>query len=62
MNLELEKKKLEKKKVAVAADEKQVKIYERMAEIDRLKNEIEIQNKRVEELDKEILGMQKGNE
>jgi len=54
MNLELEKKKLERKKVLVAADEKQVKIFERMEEIERLKREIDIQNKRAEELNNEI--------
>jgi len=54
MNLELEKKKLERKKVLVAADEKQVKIFERMEEIERLKREIDIQNKRAEELSNEI--------
>lgn len=60
MNLELEKKKLERKKVLVAADEKQLKIFERMAEIERLKGDIVIQNERANELQKEIENIERG--
>lgn len=54
MNLELEKKKLERKKVAVVIDELQFKIMEREADIARIKEQIGLQETRIEELNKEI--------
>lgn len=54
MNLELEKKKLERKKVAIVIDELQFKIMEREADIARIKEQIGLQETRIEELNKEI--------
>ena len=54
MNLELEKKKLERKKVAIVIDELQFKIMEREADIARIKEQISLQETRIEELNKEI--------
>jgi uncharacterized coiled-coil protein SlyX len=54
MNLELEKKKLERKKVAIVIDELQFKIMEREADIARIKEQIGLQEIRIEELNKEI--------
>ena len=54
MNLELEKKKLERKKVSVVVDELLFKIMEREADISRLRDQILIQKERVNELNKEI--------
>ena len=50
MNLELERKKLEVKKVIMAKSEMEFRILERQADIERLKEEIVKQDKRVLEL------------
>ena len=54
IDLEKENKKLEMKRVTLAKEEMEFKILERMAEIDRLKMNNEIQNKRAEELTLEL--------
>jgi hypothetical protein len=54
MNLELEKKKLERKKVSVVVDELLFKIMERETDISRIREQISIQKERVNELNKEI--------
>ena len=54
MDLEKKKKELEIKRVLLARDEMEFKIAEREADIMRLKDNIEIQNKRIEELNLEI--------
>jgi hypothetical protein len=54
MNLELEKKKLERKKVSIVIDELMFKIMEREADIERIKEQIKLQEIRVEELNSEI--------
>jgi hypothetical protein len=54
MNLELEKKKLERKKVSIVIDELMFKIMEREADIERIREQIKLQEIRVEELNSEI--------
>jgi len=54
MNLEHERKKMELKRVELARDEMQFKILQRKADIDRLANDIKVQNNRINEL-KELL-------
>lgn len=54
MDLEKEKKKLERKRVEMAKDEMEYKILERMADIERLKENIKIQEARMAELDREL--------
>ena len=54
MSYELSKKKLERHKVMGALMEKELKIQERQAEIKRLEDDIEISQKRINELDKDI--------
>jgi len=58
MNLELERKKLEIKKVTMAKCEMEFKILERQADIERLKLEMENQDKRVLELEEIIKEME----
>lgn len=53
-SLELKKKKLELSRVQVARQELEFKIEERLDEISRLKDHIEIQIKKESELTKEI--------
>ena len=60
MSLEIEKKKLERKKVLLNADEKRFKILERLEDIERMKADIKIQEERAEELSKEIEKLEKG--
>ena len=54
INIETEKKKLELKRVTFMREEMEFRILERMAEIDRLRENIAIQEKRIAELDKEL--------
>ena len=54
MNLEHERKKMELKRVELARDEMQFKILQRKADIDRLANDVKVQNNRINEL-KELL-------
>ena len=54
MKLEHERKKMELKRVELARDEMQFKILQRKADIDRLANDIKVQNNRINEL-KELL-------
>lgn len=55
----LEEKRYELDKVTLAARGMQIKIYQRMQDIERLEKDIEIQNKRVKELKQEIEKMEK---
>ncbi len=59
MNLEIERKKLELKRVGVAGDEMRFKILERRQDIERLEDNIEIQEKREKELILQIKEMEK---
>lgn len=54
MSLEIKKKQLELQRVMTARMEMELKIDERMEEIERLKANIEIQNKREQEIKEEI--------
>lgn len=54
MSLEKAKKELEIKKVQVAKDEMEFKILERMEDIKRLKENMENQSNRIEQLNKEL--------
>lgn len=54
MSLERAKKELEIKKVQVAKDEMEFKILERMEDIKRLKENMENQSNRIEQLNKEL--------
>lgn len=54
MSLEIKKKQLELQRVMTARMEMELKIEERMEEIERLKANIEIQNKREAEIKEEI--------
>lgn len=56
IDLELERKKLELRRVEMSKDEMGFKIFERQADIERLKKEIEKQTNRVEELKQQIEG------
>ena len=55
MNLEHERKKMELKRVELARDEMQFKILQRKADIDRLANDIKVQNNRINELKEALL-------
>lgn len=57
MNIEKRRKLLEKQKVSTAKMEMELKIEERLADIERLKDNIDIQDKRIAELDDEIANM-----
>ena len=54
--LEIAKKKLELSKVKCAKEEMELKIFEREEEISRLQENIELQNKRIAELQDAIKG------
>lgn len=54
MSLERAKKELEIKKVQVAKDEMEFKILERKEDIKRLKENMENQSNRIEQLNKEL--------
>lgn len=54
MNLELEKKKLEMRKVEVAKEEMLYKILEREADIERIKENIRVQDNRLAQIKEEI--------
>lgn len=56
MSLELKKKKLELERVTFAKKELEFKIEERLYEIERIKEQIVIQDKRILELNKELGG------
>lgn len=58
MNLELEKKRLEYKKVEVAKDEMEYKVLEREMDILRIKENIKIQESRMFEIKEEIKQLQ----
>lgn len=58
MNLELEKKKLELRKVETAMYEMEYKILERMADIDRIKDNIENQKSTIDKLKEEISNLE----
>ena len=53
-NLELKRKQLELNRVRVAREELELKIEERMEEIERLKGHIEIQLQKESDLEKEL--------
>jgi hypothetical protein len=55
-NLEIERKKIELKRVTLSKDEMEFKILERLADIDRLKENIAVQEKRIKELQQETKG------
>lgn len=52
MSLEIERKKIELKRVRMAKDEMAFKIMERQADIERLTEHMEAQTKRINELQK----------
>ena len=52
LNLEVERKRLELKRVQMSGDEMRFKIMERQADIDRLNKEIENQEARAKEIEK----------
>ncbi len=52
--LERKKKELELARVKLAKDELEYKIEERLDEVQRLRDHVEIQNKRIEELQKDL--------
>jgi hypothetical protein len=54
MSLDKKKRELELARVRLARQEMEFKIEERLAEIDKLKEHIDIQKKREEDLNKEI--------
>jgi hypothetical protein len=56
IDLEKEKKKLELKRVIYMREEMEYKILERMAEIERLKDNLAAQDKRIGELEAELKG------
>ena len=58
MNIDLERKKLELVKVEAAKYELEFKIKERMADIQRIKENILIQDKKINELNSEIATME----
>lgn len=58
--IELKRKKLELSRVELARQEQELKIEERLDEIERLKSTIEIQIKKENELKAEITALQKG--
>ncbi len=58
MNIELEKKKLERRKVETAKYEMEFKILERMADIERIKENMKRQDERMKTLDQEIKEME----
>lgn len=63
INIELERKKLEMKRVEVAQADMEFTILERMADIERLEKNIENQKARVKELAQQIKDMEgKSNE
>lgn len=55
--IEVAKLKLEKMKVATAAEEMKYKIMEREKDIERLKENIKIQEARIKELDEKLQGV-----
>lgn len=54
MSLERKKKELELERIKLGKKELEFKVEERLAEIERLKEHIDIQNKAIEKLEKEI--------
>lgn len=54
INLELEKKKLELKRVIYMKEELEFKVLERVAEIERIKENIKIQESKMAELEAEL--------
>ena len=58
MNLEVKKKELELSKVSCAKEEMEFKILEREADIARLKQNIENQDRRIAEIKEEIASLQ----
>jgi len=58
--LELKKKELERMKVHCGKAEMEMRIFEAQENIERLMANIEIQDKRIDELDKEISTLRKG--
>jgi len=58
MNLELAKKKLDLKKMETSLDEYEYKVLERLADIERIKGNIEIQKKAIEKVKLEISDME----
>ena len=55
--LEITRKKLELSKVKCAKEEMEFKILEREEDINRLRKNIEIQDKRIAEIEKELQGV-----
>lgn len=58
MNLELEKKKLELRKVETAKHEMEYKVLERLADIDRIKENIQNQETTIEKIKKELMDLE----
>lgn len=58
MNLELEKKKLDLKKLETSKFELEYKILERLADIDRIKTSVEKQELAIQEIKKQLLTME----
>lgn len=58
MNLELERKKLDFKKVETAKMEMEFKILERMADIERIKEQIVLQESALENIKNSILSLE----
>ena len=54
MSLEIERKKMERKRVQLSCDEYKFKILEREEDIRKLKVQIEVQEKRLVEIDEQL--------
>lgn len=58
LNIELERKKLELKRVEMAKADMEFTILERLADIERLKKNIQNQDERIKSLNEQILSME----
>lgn len=58
MNLELAKKRLDLKKMETSLQEYEYKVLERMADIERIKGNIDVQEKAIEKVKQEIVDME----
>lgn len=54
MSLELKKKEMEMKRVVLAKEEMQLRIEERLDEIERIKSQMQIQDTAIEKIKKQI--------
>jgi len=59
MSLEIERKKMERKRVLLSCDEYKFKILEREEDIRKLKVQIEVQEKRLIEIDEQLSQQEK---